>query len=67
MSKIWYDICNDYSLDPCDDPNLSVVTHAIECSEGIVYFNEHNEAIYLFAEPGLTEIEDFDDFDYFFS
>lgn len=56
MTKFfWYHICNDYSLEPCSEPKEEELFSFSTCSEGTVYFNQYDEAIYLCATKETTE------------
>ena len=55
ISTIWYDICNDYSLDLRNDAPLDVCgMTVIEVEVGKVYFSMDGEAIYLQGIEGLN-------------
>ena len=59
MTKIWYDICNDYSLEERDfSPILAYGEYSLPCEQGTVIFNKYDEAIYFLGEAGLTQLDE---------
>lgn len=57
-NMFWYDICNDYSLEVREMPDLKDVAYSLPCEQGTVFFNEHDEAIYFAGDAGLTQLDE---------
>ena len=50
---VWYDVCNDYSLDKRDRPDLSGYRHYRTKDGQYVYVHiEYDEIHYLFGKDG---------------
>lgn len=53
----WYDVCNDHSLDPCEQPNLIGYTDSLFLVNGkniVVYTHKKfNEIHYAYGPKGL--------------
>lgn len=56
---MWYNVCNDYSLDSCEEPEFQDLWETEEVDEGMVILDEYGEPIYLLGEAGLTNLDYF--------
>ena len=56
---VWYDVCNDYTLDERSEPtDLASMekTEAAACAlrQGSLFWNEHGELVYFLGKSGLN-------------
>jgi hypothetical protein len=56
---VWYDVCNDYSLEERGEPTdlasmEKTQTAAVALYHGSLFWSEHGELVYFLGQAGLT-------------
>ncbi len=59
MKRVWYDVCNDFTLDQRNDSPLDIMemnySKYVEEVDGVIFgLDEYEGCVYLFAPQGLN-------------
>lgn len=65
--NVWYDVCNDYSLErrdtkPDDLEDCTKVTIRTDRNQRVDVYHENGSIYYVFAPEGLEELDGLEDF-----